>query len=492
MERLFSPCNRLRDGFENQGLDPPEGLQELNLNVSTAEFLSAERAFTYTDLYAMLGNGKTAAWLTPHAAVARSDGEVVQRWGQLYGSCRFAFSADGKAIVALSHSPEHALEINDIVLRLLTASVVHSLGLDISWYEAYINARLMSAPSLAFLMEQCHSLKVLALKSISLDEDHCCALGTYSRPDLEIELTYCRITGAAATVLAQILGCNQGPTRLICCNIDNVVIADGLRGNSRLKTFEPCLSSNLEVSKRELLAIAGALRENRGLVELRCFGLYSTGMKDETLSFLCDSLKTHPTLEVLGLSGVRPMAPDMITFRIQALLEMIKLNTTIHTIHEHFCYEEHEMYQESVIPYLETNRFRPRLLAIQKTRPIVYRTKVLGRALLATRTNANTFWMLISGNAEIAFPSRTTTIAAAANLPTPATATSTANVTAVAASAMIALTSTATGSHPAATATDAATLSPAAAFDASAPAPIAVAAANVTTPSAGQKRNTRP
>jgi hypothetical protein len=67
-----------------------------------------------------------------------------------------------------------------------------------------------------------------------------------------------------------------------------------------------------------------------------------------------------------------------------------------------------------------TNRLRPRLLAIQKTRPITYRAKVLGRALLAVRTDPNRFWMLLSGNPEVAFPSTTATIAAAATNPTPA------------------------------------------------------------------------
>ena len=77
------------------------------------------------------------------------------------------------------------------------------------------------------------------------------------------------------------------------------------------------------------------------------------------------------------------------------------------------------MYRESVIPFLETNRLRPRLLAIQKTRPIAYRAKVLGQALLAVRTDPNRFWMLLSGNAEVAFPSTTATTTAAASLPPP-------------------------------------------------------------------------
>ncbi len=70
MESLFSPCNRLRDRL---GTDvehfADEELQEVNLDVSTDEFLSAERGFTYADLYAMLGSGETAAWLTPRAFV---------------------------------------------------------------------------------------------------------------------------------------------------------------------------------------------------------------------------------------------------------------------------------------------------------------------------------------------------------------------------------------------------------------------------------------
>jgi hypothetical protein len=133
------------------------------------------------------------------------------------------------------------------------------------------------------------------------------------------------------------------------------------------------------------------------------------------------------------------MAPDVITFRTQALVEMIKVSTSIRTIDADLRYNDNKLFQESVVPYLETNRLRPRVLAIQKTRPIAYRAKVLGRALLATRTDANKFWMLLSGNAEIAFPSRTPTIAAAANLPSPATATS-------------ALTTTAAGILPADTA----------------------------------------
>jgi hypothetical protein len=105
------------------------------------------------------------------------------------------------------------------------------------------------------------------LERIALDEDHCCVLGALSRPGLEIRLTKCELTDAAATALANLFGRNpQGPTKLDNCEIKNFVLADGLCGNSRLKSLRPHFSKVPEDGKREFLAIAGSLRENKGLL----------------------------------------------------------------------------------------------------------------------------------------------------------------------------------------------------------------------------------
>jgi hypothetical protein len=424
MERLFSPCTRLHDILESAGSHFRRPLQELKLDVSNEELLSAERAFTYADLYALLGNESTVLWLTPTAAVVPAiRGKGVSSCWELEDSCHMCFSVDGQKMIAFAHSPEHSSEICDVVLRLSAASVVHSVRLRklIPSGGAVINA-----PTLAYLTEQCQSLKALTLERITLDENHCRVLGAYSRPDLEIALSHCKLTSDGTSALAEVLGRNQGPTKLEFCVVDNIIIADGLRGNSRLKSFRQIFSDNSSVSnRRELVAIAGAVRENKGLVrfEMKCNGFRAN---DETWGAVCDSLKTHPTLEVLDLfttfiytlGGAPPMAPDVITSRIQALVDMMKMNMSIHTIYLDLIYSETEMYRESVIPYLETNRFRPRLLAIQKSRPITCRAKVLRRALLALRTDPNRFWMFLSGNAEVAFPSTTATTTPAANLPT--------------------------------------------------------------------------
>jgi hypothetical protein len=345
-------------------------------------------------------------------------------------TCSFCFTVDGIDLVALASSTDHLLKICNVALRLLAASAVHSVRLTNRSppYDMSIHAT-----SLAYLMEQCQSLKLLTLQNLKMDENQCRVLGAYSRPDLEIVLYDCTISDAGASALAEILGRNQGPTKLVLCEIDNLVLADGVRGNSRLKSWSPHLSDNHNVDNRQIIAVAGALREYKGLVDLdlSCYGFK---VNDETWGALCDSLMAHPTLEVLDLRFTGWMAapaPAVLRSRMQALLDMMEVNMSIHTIRLDCPHSQHEIFRGSVIPYLETDRLRPRLLAIQRTRPIPYRAKVLGRALLSARTNPNRFRMLLSGNADVAFPSRTTTTA---NLNTSATAatSTTATVAAVA------------------------------------------------------------
>jgi hypothetical protein len=199
MERIFLPCTRFRDILDSQGLleevveHDVEPLQELILDVLTEELLGAERAFTYADLYATLGNEATVAWLTPHAAIIRENGLAMNAWEQLDESCGFCFSADGNNISALARSPEHLLEICDVVLRLLAASAVQSVRLN-NWRS--LDRLFISAPTLEYLMEQCQSMKILTLMNLKMDEDHCRVLGTYSRPELNISLVWCTITSA--------------------------------------------------------------------------------------------------------------------------------------------------------------------------------------------------------------------------------------------------------------------------------------------------------
>jgi hypothetical protein len=187
----------------------------------------------------MLGDGETVAWLTPHTAVAREGRKVVYYyWRQLEGFMQLLFQCRRQRYSRLGSLPRAFIGdlrcCSSIVGR---ASVVHSVMLH---KYGFRDGALFNAASLAYLMEQCQCLKTLSLVGLtSLQEDHIRVPGTYSRPGLEIELKSSQIVGAAAVVLAQVLGRNQGPTKLNCYDFDNSVLADGLRGNSRLKCQQP-------------------------------------------------------------------------------------------------------------------------------------------------------------------------------------------------------------------------------------------------------------
>jgi hypothetical protein len=75
----------------------------------------------------MIEDGKTVARLTPHTAAVREDGKGAYAWEQVVESCYFCLSVDGKEINAFARSHEDSLEICDVVLRLLAASVAHSV-----------------------------------------------------------------------------------------------------------------------------------------------------------------------------------------------------------------------------------------------------------------------------------------------------------------------------------------------------------------------------
>jgi hypothetical protein len=328
MERLFSPCSRHhRDnqfGFGEFRRDPGL-LNELKLDVSTEELFSAERAFTYEDLYAMLGNEDTVAWLTPHAAVVQENGRL-RFSGCLREDCRFLFNVNGKNIVALARSYAALTEIVDVVCRLLIASAIEVSKLELRFVPDEV---VFDTPNFVDLLEQCQNLKALTLENITLDERHCSVLENFSEPGLEVELKSCRILGAGAEVLSEVLRRDKGPTKVNCCDIDSLVLANGLCGNSRLKSLTHHIARD-----QGLFPFTRAFRENKGLVDVEL--QHDLWMIDETWIAVCDSLKTHPTLQVLRLiSGhIEPqLQPARLNSRIQALVDMLKVNMSIVEIH---------------------------------------------------------------------------------------------------------------------------------------------------------------
>jgi hypothetical protein len=117
-------------------------------------------------------------------------------------------------------------------------------------------------------------------------------------------------------------------------------------------------------SERRPAAQEQGHRENEGLVELNLIHGFTRISNEEAWDTVCNSLKRHPTLQVLklwrsirplGAAPFPPLAPPLLASRIQTLVDMLKVNMSIHTIRLSDCYCEHELFQGSVIPQLETN-----------------------------------------------------------------------------------------------------------------------------------------
>jgi hypothetical protein len=155
--------------------------------------------------------------------------------------------------------------------------------------------------------------------------------------------------------------------------------------------------------------------------------LEDTPISDDNWSILCESLKAHPTLTNLNLLDTRPSNPvdadddddddddeddeedpedtillsdEQKSHRTRLLAEMMKANTILRTIlltdHEH----DDQIYTEEISPYLETNLYRPRVVAVKKTHMREFRKKVLGRALDCVKSKPNLVWMFLSQNVD--------------------------------------------------------------------------------------------
>jgi hypothetical protein len=86
-------------------------------------------------------------------------------------------------------------------------------------------------------MEQCQSLKVLSLRALALDGNHCRVLNLFKTSD---RTAHCKHT-VLEQALSEVLGRND--QALQYCDVDNFVLADGLRGNSRLKASRKLFSA---------------------------------------------------------------------------------------------------------------------------------------------------------------------------------------------------------------------------------------------------------
>jgi hypothetical protein len=133
-------------------------------------------------------------------------------------------------------------------------------------------------------------------------------------------------------------------------------------------------------------------------------------ISDENWTIICESLQAHPTLTSLNLIYISPRTQTGGSIALSTeqraqrsvRADMMKRNTSLHTIR--LCADERDkqIYAARVHPYLEINRYRPRVLALTKA-GIPLRRPFLGLALQtrSVRNKSNLLWMFLSRNPDV-------------------------------------------------------------------------------------------
>jgi hypothetical protein len=121
---------------------------------------------------------------------------------------------------------------------------------------------------------------------------------------------------------------------------------------------------------------------------------------EETWSLFFRSLSTHPLIEVVSL--IIPwthLSATLKTKRVHAILQMLRLNTVVHTIILANSFRREALYQNSILPRLEINRscFEVQRLALKRADPSI-RSQLLGRALHMVQYNPNLVFLFLSEN----------------------------------------------------------------------------------------------
>lgn len=261
------------------------------------------------------------------------------------------------------------------------------------------------------------NIRKLKLSRMILNEEHVCALATVSG-SMEIILGECRLEDDAEcrNAFVQCLVRNRGPTQLYRCGIDYPILTAALTGNSRVTRLKLDRNErNTGHNAADAVAHKGdmlrALLHNCGLVQL---DLATHHLDNGHWKTMCESLRMHPTLTDLDLRMTAPLIRASFNrvrlpnedkvHRTGLLADMIKGNTILHTIRLDSDERDHKIYVNTILPNLEVNLYRSRVLAIKKADSQI-RLPLLGRALQtrSVRQKPNLLWMFLSGNPDIGF-----------------------------------------------------------------------------------------
>jgi hypothetical protein len=402
MERFFTPIRRYQDVWDGDGYDGPFEYTEVELAISVEEFLSYSWDWKDLCAFAWCDDLPKIIWITPYEFldVRKNITNIFQFPGaglritlaaaMLQGA---AIGQDTNTLMLLQHShPANPTGACNIFWRAITRSNMAELSIKDC---RSCPGGLPSGPILSQFLRGSPLLRRIRMRGFDFKEEHCRALATLERLDLKVKLSECSLDTDYTFV--EWFRHNQVIMELERCDMDYSILL-ALSGNHSLKSLI------LEHSREhEMEALAQALPGNMGIEHL-AFGHFQAS--DETWILLFRSLSRHPCIEHLSIPHQTSISPPQFfsaaskTARMQAVLEMLRHNTVVHTIDFTDQLIDHaEVYLNVILPRLEMNRsgFEVQRQALKRSDSSI-RPQLLGRALYVVQYNPNLVFQFLSEN----------------------------------------------------------------------------------------------
>jgi hypothetical protein len=246
----------------------------------------------------------------------------------------------------------------------------------------------------------------LVLMGFVFEKNHCHALATLERTDLEISFVGCTFKAQdVKDIFIEWLRHSQVVTALTYCEMESCILS-ALHGNISVKRLI-CMTKRDEQWEDHLHSLAQALSGNQGLevLDLSLVMVTPSPMSDETWNLLFRSLWTHPRIRsmILGHPGIVVarviLSAESKAERRHAVLQMVRCNTVIQEICLPDEWNDEAFYQNHILPRLEMNRsgFEEQRAALKRADPSI-RGQLLGRALHVVRYNPDLLFRFLSEN----------------------------------------------------------------------------------------------
>lgn len=370
MENCCYPISRLRVEVEAAGNDALVHT-EVQLTDLVSDLLVAQHrhcGLRWEDVYSFVHKEKKLLWVSPTAFIATSaDEQLFEVYDyELYLGVEWRHwtCIDGEKERLYLYTRKEADDSPTLAAEFLR----HLLGTKKSkgalWNltGAYGGSPpgLVSGPALSKLFSEIdhHSLGSLTFERLTLMEEHWLALTASCELDLDIVFDNCIIAKTGYGAFLDFLQLAEGAISLCSCTIDAETLACALRGNTSISELR---LHSYEADSDYISMAAQALAENEGLETLYLQG--GVCVNYETWKTLFCSIQNHPQLEILGLVRTGGLATTLSaeskTARMHAIMDMLQSNRVIRRIPLSKDERDDQIYQESILPHLQANIYRP-------------------------------------------------------------------------------------------------------------------------------------